>query len=167
MFFFVRIVEYTEDELPYLLRSLLSHDRQLQSTVSRHVRWLEKLLGAYEVCGNIQGWGVGENVGKEFQDHAYQLQTPWAMDSLVMTEFPATDQGLHCLLPIPTSSTQMTNTSVPKAALIQPLFHFANYYYPVLAKQDSNAGGSGEATSPLTASQLSAIHSVNKFLRLR
>eukprot|EP00731_Ephydatia_muelleri_P037214 Em0419g11a len=30
-------------------KSLLSHDRQLQSTVSCHVRWLEKLLGAYEL----------------------------------------------------------------------------------------------------------------------
>lgn len=163
----MRIVEYSEDELPYLLRSLLSHDRQLQSTVSCHVRWLEKLLGAYEVCGSSLGWGVGENAGKEFSDYAYQLQTPWAMDSLVMTEFPATNEGLHCLLPVPTSSsTPMNNTSVPKAALIRPLFHFANYFYPLLLG-DTPAGGSGEGASPLTVSQLSAIRHINKFLRLR
>ena len=152
-----QIIEHAEDELPFLLRSLLSHDRQLKSTVTSHVRWLEKLLAAYEVWGSIQGWGVGENAGKEFQDHAYQLQMPWNLN-VDMVNFPAPEEGLHCPLPIPTTSSPVT-----KAALMRPLFHFANYFYPLLAKQDGVAG----ATSPLTLSQLSAIRHVNKFLRLR
>ena len=114
------------------MHCLLGHDCQLRQVVSSHVKWLERLLAAFEVAARQQREDRQQNTEKDPEEgHAYCQQASW--DAwLQLNELPPCGSGLHCPLPDTFSHRCLRPyDSVFKVYLMKPLFHFANYFFPL------------------------------------
>ena len=142
--------------LPFLIHSLLGHDRDLRSTVSTHVRWLERLLAALEKQCHVATCGF-----------AYTQQKIWSVE-IQVNEVPYAMEGMHCPLPEPHYRFFQPFQSVQRSQFIRPLLHFANYFFPLFtAKGKRLMAESYTPSLPLSPSQLNAIAYVNYFLSTR
>ena len=150
------------------MHCLLGHDRQLRLVVSTHVRWLERLLAAFEVAAKQKREDRQQNAEKDPEEgQAYCQQASW--DSLTqLNEIPPCGSGLHCPLPNTFSRRCLRPyESVSKVYLVKPLFHFANYFFPLSTAKGKDAVRQQDGASLVSPSQRAAISYVNKFLKSR
>lgn len=158
------LVQPGSSDLPYLIHSLLGHDRERRSIISAHVRWLERLLAAYEVHLADKRWNPVQKEEDDLQaQHAYALQDLWD-PQLLLNQAPEQGVGLHCPLPHPCTRYFTGDQWLERHHLMRPLFHFASYFLPLMG---SAALGRYSGSASLSPSQLSAISYVNSFLRTR
>ena len=159
---------HSSNDLPFLVHCLLGHDRQLRLVVSTHVRWLERLLAAFEVAAKQKCEDRQQNAEKDPEEgQAYCQQASW--DSLTqLNEIPPCGSGLHCPLPNTFSRRCLRPyESVSKVYLMKPLFHFANYFFPLSTTKGKDAVRQQDGASLVSPSQRAAISYVNKFLKSR
>lgn len=147
-------VQRDTEDLPFLVHSLLGHDRELRSTVSTHVRWLERVLAAHEAeCHNQKERRYSDREGA--CGFAYSLQDIWA-EPLSLDQLPGPLVGLHCPLPCP------ADEAIQSTRL---LLHFTNYLFPVFTTKAKPEECQGSTS--LSPSQLAAVTYVNKFVETR
>lgn len=161
---------HLSNDLPFLVHCLLGHDRQLRQVVSTHVRWLERLLAAFEVTARQQHEDRQQNTEKDPEEGlAYCQQASWDA-GIQLNELPPCGSGLHCPLPNTFSHGCLRPyDSLSKVYLMKPLFHFANYFFPLFTAKGKDAipqDGVSEA-SPISPSQRAAICYVTNFLKSR
>ena len=157
-------VESDSANLPFLIHSLLGHDRELRSIVSTHVRWLERLLAAYEVYARCRTEDKQTESDLE-AGYAYSPQRVWRPEANI-SELPLGGEGLHCALPaLCPCFEEEYSSDIPRSRYMAPLFHFANYFFPIFTVRGRAENYMG--SSPLSPSQLAAIAHVNNFLKTR
>ncbi len=150
-------------DLPFLIHSLLGHDRELRSAVSTHVRWLERLLAAYETeCHQMKE--NGQLDGEKGRGLAYSPCELWP-EHVPLNEFPDVWEGLHCPLPEPYYPRCSNYPYVKREHRVRPLLHFANYLFPSSTAKGKAGEYSGSA--PLSPAQVAAVSYVNGFVKTR
>ena len=163
----------SEDEprLPYLIQALLGAHRVHRSLVGTQVRWLERMLAAWEI----------ESAGYVCQSLspplAYCLRPTWTTENI--TEPPSPVRGLH--LPLPFVSTTTINIDPSVLGLwgemeqlsclrftrhVASLVHFADFLYPLFTLRGARSDTADSANS-LSPSQTEAVAYVNRFLSSR
>ena len=157
------------ENVPFLIHSLLSHDKQQQSSVSTHIRWLERQLAELEkLCTKDlkrrrEAIKDGHQPVGSFLCRAFILQPIWNLDAAI-NELPNDGERLHCPLP-PVPDMDYPDEGHDSIA-VKILLHFANYIFHLF----STKGGRSppvEMSGSLSRSQLAAIHYVTEFIQSR
>ena len=156
------------ENVPFLIHSLLSHKQQ-RSSVSTHVRWLERQLAELEkqctqdLKRQREAIKYGCQPVGSFLGRAFILQPIWNLDAAI-NELPNDGERLHCPLP-PVPDMDYPHEGHDSIA-VKILLHFANYIFHLF----STKGGRSppvEMSGSLSRSQLAAIHYVKEFIQSR
>jgi hypothetical protein len=153
-------LDRTEDELPFLITSLVSHDRWISGVVGRQVQCLEKLLGTIEQelintekKEIIRKSNVKPKVSEKKKEkpeeilselkYLYNLGKCWNYEQTrpISVNDIELDEGYHCPLPAANNMSHLNISEYRyKGCLLPYLLLYANYLYPVTLS--NNYGGS-------------------------
>lgn len=173
-----------EFQLPFLITSLVSSNRQLSGIVARQVQWLEKFFGEIERAAlkAKKEEAKTESEKKQIQSNRlYKLMIPWQYDSrytvhnidqllhsfrpVGVVDF-ATD-GLHCPLPSPLDIKSCHFDDYLKDGNLLPyILYYINYFYPATL-DDRSTSKVPPSPSLIQPMQRIAIDRINYWIKSR
>uniref|UniRef100_A0A1X7UZZ4 Uncharacterized protein n=1 Tax=Amphimedon queenslandica TaxID=400682 RepID=A0A1X7UZZ4_AMPQE len=165
-----------EMQLPFLITSLVGHNRHLSGIVSSHVQWLEKLLADVEKTlleDEVEMKKRSKDSSLKELKCIYEFVVPWDTQFRPISANEFTTEGYHC--PLPYQSREIDNYQThshycTEGGLLGVLFHYANYFYPVALNEDISKRCSLSTKSSDTALeqiQRVAIERVNYWIKIR
>ena len=166
------LIAQDEQNLPFLITSLVSKDRQLSNTISNHVQWLEKLFGGVEMYGLTKKKPL-KKIKKtdipvqEEMKFVYDLQMPFQHDFTPITLEEITS-GYHVPLPRPFCKNCYTYSDYDEEhVFFRSILHYTNYMYPLTV--DSHVGKKSKSTgeSHVSVAQRFAVGRVNYWINTR
>ena len=156
------ITEATQN-LPFLIQSLLGHDRSQHSVIATHIRWLERTLAI-----QFRRTQLDADTVEEMKRHPHAYQFLWSVSSDIQDG----TTGLHT--PVPLKPTTFSSTYPVdslhmriRVFLTGPLLHLTNLLFPLFSDGAQKRVQRLEVTEALTPTQLAAIHHVNSFIKSR